>query len=63
VGLTFYPTTKIFLLENLPMEKEESYVSLTFSNDYKSDMSNRTTPTPIVAGNFASVLSDMCSTA
>jgi len=62
VGLTFSPTKKIFNLENSPTRWEENYIFLIGSDSYHLDITNKTTPTPIVTGNFASVLSNMCST-
>jgi len=61
VGLTFSPTTKIFDLKNSPTRWKENYVFLISSDNQHLDMTNKTTPTPIVTGNFASVISDMCS--
>jgi len=62
VGPTIFPTTKIFDLENSLIRYKENYVFLIFSDNHHLDMTDIMTPTPKVTGNFAYMISDMCST-
>jgi len=43
------------------MRWDENYVFLISFDNHHLDMTNKTTPTPIVTENFAYVLSNMCS--
>jgi len=58
-GLQYLPNNKNFRPRKFVDEIGRSYVLLISSGNHYSNMTYTTTPTPIVIGNFASVLSDM----
>jgi len=61
-GFYILPNNKNFRPRKFIDEVGRNYVLLISSENHHSDANDITTPTPIVTGNFASMLIDMCST-